>query len=184
MNAQYLAGLPLRLRLFLRRLGAPAVLAALFWVAGAAGWIWVWRQDPPPPFQPVPAPSLAVAPAAGAADHLALFYAALGDPRYAEQQVKTLFDLAARNGLNLEQGEYKISHDQAGRLSTYQVLLPVKGTYAAIWQFALQVLRAVPFASLDEISFRRDSIAQPVLEAHLRLSFYLAKPVPVLVEQP
>ena len=55
--------------------------------------------------------------------------------------------------------------------------LPVKGSYGAIWQFALGALRAIPFASLDDIGFRRDSIGDPVVEARLRLTLYL-KDVP------
>jgi hypothetical protein len=38
-------------------------------------------------------------------------------------------------------------------------------------------LRAIPFASLDDISFRRDGIQDPAVEARLRLTLYL-KDVP------
>jgi hypothetical protein len=107
------------------------------------------------------------------ADPLDAFYAALGPRRYAEQQVRTLFALAARNGLALSQGEYKTAYDRNARLTTYQVNLPVKGSYGAIWKFALGTLRTIPFASLDDIGFRRDSIGDPAVEARLRLTLYL-----------
>jgi hypothetical protein len=107
------------------------------------------------------------------ADPLDAFYAALGPRRYAEQQVKTLFALAAKNGLSLSQGEYKTAYDRNARLTTYQVNLPVKGSYGAIWKFALGTLRTIPFASLDDIGFRRDSIGDPAVEARLRLTLYL-----------
>jgi hypothetical protein len=107
------------------------------------------------------------------ADPLDAFYAALGPRRYAEQQVKTLFALAAKNGLSLSQGEYKTAYDRNARLTTYQVNLPVKGSYGAIWKFALGMLRTIPFASLDDIGFRRDSIGDPAVEARLRLTLYL-----------
>jgi len=125
---------------------------------------------------PSPVPAVAVASvvaAAPAADNLDTFYAALGPRRYAEQQVRTLFALAAKNGLSLSQGEYKTGYDRNARVSTYQVNLPVKGSYGAIWQFALGALRAIPFASLDDISFRRDAIGDPAVEARLRLTLYL-----------
>jgi hypothetical protein len=57
----------------------------------------------------------AARPVPRAADNLALFYAALGERRYAEQQVKTLFGLAAKNGLTLSQGEYKAGYDRNAR---------------------------------------------------------------------
>jgi hypothetical protein len=122
---------------------------------------------------PLPAAVPSVPEPAQSADRLDAFYAALGPRRYAEQQVKTLFALAAKNGLSLSQGEYKSGYDRNARVNTYQVNLPVKGSYAAIWQFALGALRAIPFASLDDISFRRDAIGDPAVEARLRLTLYL-----------
>ena len=59
---------------------------------------------------------------------------------------------------------------------TYQVTLPVKGSYGAVWKFGMLALRAIPFASLDEISFRRDAIGDAAVEARLRLTLYLAGP--------
>ena len=106
--------------------------------------------------------------------NLLAFYGALGEQRYAEQQVKTLFGLAAKNGLILSQGEYKSAAVPAARLHTYQITLPVKGSYKAIWQFSLAALRAMPFASLDDISFKRDTIGDASVEARLRLTLYLA----------
>jgi hypothetical protein len=106
-------------------------------------------------------------------DPLDAFYASLGPRRYAEQQVKTLFALAAKSGLSLSQGEYKTGYDRNARVTTYQVNLPVKGSYGAIWQFAMGALRAIPFASLDDISFRRDDVKDPAVEGRLRLTLYL-----------
>ena len=137
------------------------------------------RAARPAASAPAAAPAAPSAPASTApsADNLDAFYAALGPRRYAEQQVKTLFTLAAKSGLSLSQGEYKTGYDRNARVSTYQVNLPVKGSYGAIWQFALGALRAIPFASLDDISFRRDAIGDPAVEARLRLTLYL-KDVP------
>ncbi|KAB8060674.1 hypothetical protein [Janthinobacterium violaceinigrum] len=179
MMATDLALLRLRAQLLLRRVGAPACLAVALLVLGMAAWAWAWQQRAVAArleARPLPQPSVAVAiavPPATASENLARFYAALGQQRHAEQQVKQLFDLAAKNGLLLAQGEYKSGYDKASRVATYQVTLPLKGSYAAVWQFALQALRAVPFASLDELSFRREQIADTELEARLRLTFYL-----------
>ena len=123
----------------------------------------------------MPAALPAVVPVAAVPlDNLDAFYGALGQRRYAEQQLKTLFGLAAKSGLVLNQGEYKSARDRNARVNTYQVNLPVKGSYAAIWQFSLAALRAIPYASLDDISFRRDNIGDPTVEARLRFTLYLA----------
>jgi hypothetical protein len=118
---------------------------------------------------------VAAAPAPAVNENLALFQAALGERRYVEQQVKVLFGLAAKTGLVLHEGDYKLGHDPNARIDTYEVSLPVKGSYGAIWQFAMLALRAIPFASLDDISFKRDAIGTANVEARLRLTLYLAR---------
>lgn len=115
-----------------------------------------------------------VSPEASANANLALFYASLGERRYVGEQVKTLFGVAAKTGLVLRQGEYKAAYDQNGRLHTYQVTLPVKGSYQAVWQFAMLALRAIPFAALDDIGFRRDEIGAAGVDARVRFTLYLA----------
>jgi len=190
MKQPALAPLALRLQLALR---ANPLLAGsgVLLLACAAGLAWTLhasveldaereallaartaRQAASPAAAASAAPAVPAAPAPSA-DSLDAFYAALGPRRYAEQQVKTLFTLAAKNGLSLSQGDYKTGYDRNARVSTYQVNLPVKGSYGAIWQFAFGALRAIPFASLDDVSFRRDSIGDPAVEARLRLTFYL-----------
>jgi hypothetical protein len=171
----------LRLRLALAQVNPVAVGAALLLFCAAAACAWLAQQGevlqreqelaqrmaalPAPPHRPPPR----------ADDNLAAFYGALGERRYAERQVDTLFALAAKTGLVLRQGEYKPGYDRNAKVHTYQVSLPVSGSYRAIWQFALQALRAIPFASLDDISFRRDAIGDAKVEARLRLTFYLAE---------
>jgi len=106
--------------------------------------------------------------------HFNQFMEGLGDERYTEQQLKTLFVLAEKSGLLLAQADYQLAEDKNGRYRTYQVLLPVKGTYSAIRQFCEQVLLAIPFAALDEMNFKRDAIGNGTLEARLRITIYLS----------
>jgi len=177
-----LPSLWLRLRLALARLNPVALGAAVLLLGAGAALAWLvqaqrlleqeqvlqQRMAALPPAPPKPAP------AAIDNDNLAAFYGALGERRFAEEQVKTLFALAAKSGLVLRQGEYKPGYDRNARVYTYQVTLPVSGSYGAIWQFALQALRAIPFAALDDISFRRDAVGNPSVDARLRLTLYLA----------
>jgi hypothetical protein len=173
----------LRLRLALRAMNPAALAAVLLCAAGSAALAWIVparagleqeRADaqraarlPPPVVAP---------PAAGGAaiDNLALFRAALGRQAGVEPQLATLFRIAARTGLVLRQGEYKRGFERKAQLHTYQIDLPVKGSYAQVWQFALQALRAIPHAALDDISFKRDSIGEAAVEARLRFTLYLA----------
>lgn len=183
MNQVNLAALLLRARIALLRLGVPACVALVLCVAGVAAWAWLLPQRAAQQkvmAVPLPSPATLVTapPPPSANQNLAEFYAVLGEQRYAEQQVKVLFDLAAKSSLVLNQGEYKSSYDKAARVSSYQINLPVKGPYQSIWQFAMQGLRDIPFASLDEVAFRRESIAEPAVEARLRFTLYLKDAAP------
>lgn len=180
-----LAALLLRARIALARAGAPACIAAGFCIAGVAAWAWVLPHRAALQkklAQPLPAPAALVAapPPPSANQNLAGFYDVLGEKRYTEQQVKILFDLAAKSNLTLSQGEYKAAYDKPSGVSTYQIVLPVKGPYGAIWQFSMEALRAMPFAALDEVGFRRDAISDPTVEARLRLTLYLKDAEPAL----
>ncbi|NGZ88008.1 hypothetical protein [Duganella aceris] len=178
MNDINAAVLALRARLLLQRIGAPACVAIVLCAAGVAAWAWLLPQRAAQArllARPLPSPATLVAPPPppSANQNLAEFYQVLGEKRYAEQQVKVLFDLAAKSKLILSQGEYKAAYDKASRVSTYQIILPVKGPYQSIWQFSMQALGQMPFASLDEVGFRRETIADATVEARLRFTLYL-----------
>jgi len=112
------------------------------------------------------------------------FYATLGENGYAEQQLKTMFELASKSGLKLNQGEYKSSFDRNDETEAYQIQLPVVGPYPAIREFCESVLLAIPFASLDEISFKREAISSNNLEAKLRFTLYLSGSKKIVAVQP
>ena len=182
LNATTFASAWLRLRLALRRVNPvlAAILVCLLAGSVLAGWLLgaldrvaieyetarVQARAPAPAAPPAPPPS--------SDQNLSAFYASLGERRGVERQLKEVFALAAKRGLSLQQGEYRSSYERGARLYTYQVNLPVKGNYTAIWQFAFDTLRALPHVSLDDVSVRRDSIGDPNVEARLRLTFYLA----------
>lgn len=178
----------LHFRLALMRLGWPYGLTALVGAAGAASWLWAvphllaqtdLQQKALAPatllLQSNEQTASAVQPST-AELRITSFYEALGEKDYAEQQVKTLFAVAAKTGIALNQAEYKFTFHKEGRYYTYQINLPVKGSYDAIRQFCKQVLLAIPFASLDEINFKREAISNPTLEARVRITLYLAVP--------
>lgn len=175
------AAVALKLRLFLMTRGPVLCAACVLLIAGACALAWLvpqralqaQRHQVALRLATLPAASSALAAPASANDNLQLFYGALGEKRYAEQQVKSLFGLAAKSGLSLSQGEYKSGFDRNARMHTYQVTLPVRGSYAQVWKFSLLALRTIPFASLDELSFKRDNIGDTQLEARLRLTLYL-----------
>lgn len=175
-----------RALLAMMRLGAVNVIVCALLALGMLVWMWgvpVLRADLQSRRQAIiearkvlntaaetpPAPARTLA-----EEHLAAFYDNLGDKHYVEQQLKTLFAIAAKHNLVLSQAEYKAAYDKNGQFHTYQINLPVKGAYPAIRQFCEQMLLAIPFASLDEMTFKRESVGAPALEAKLRFTLYLS----------
>jgi len=185
MKTNRLGILGLQLRIALARFGWSNSIGCLLCSAAAAAWLWGipylherartqqragLRIQQALQAATLPAPVAAPVPAV---QHLADFYDVLGETGYAEQQVKTLFAIATKNGLSLNQAEYKLADDKNGRYQTYQILVPLKGDYQNIRQFCEQTLLTIPFASLDEINFKREAIASGTLEAKLHFTFYL-----------
>ena len=84
-----------------------------------------------------------------------------------------LYAAAAAQNLILEQGTYRMTPAQAGKLLRYQITLPVKGSYLQIRQFVTQTLLEVPVAALDDISFKRDAIGATPLEASIKFTLFL-----------
>lgn len=183
---------PLSKRIFLQahlalvRIGLVNGLAALFWLAALGLWLWalpalqaqlqaqrVATAELRKSLQAPVVPQARATPRSDASERLKAFYENLGETDYAEQQVKTIFALAAANGLVLAQADYRLATDTAGHFNTYQIRLPVKGPYQAVRRFCMQMLLAMPFASLDELHFRRSLAASDVIEVNLQLTLYL-----------
>lgn len=190
MKLAFAPSLSLRAHLALRRFGWGHAAAALLALLALSAWLGLLpyaRHELAAQQQRLEevraaartAGQAEAAPARSTNDErLAAFYEALGERRHAEQQVRTLFAVAQHTQLSLSQAEYRLAGDRNGRFHTYQVTLPVKGGYGAIRQFCEQVLLAVPFASLDQMNFKRDAIGKNVVEAQLHFTLYLGDALP------
>jgi hypothetical protein len=177
----------LRVRLALMRFGLGKGVACLFFFTGVAVWLWwipalheqqkVAQQNWLSAKQTQQSIDVSKPNDPQAISELNFnhFTRVLGSPLDTEKQVNTLFELAKNTGLTLSKAEYKLAEDKNGRYRSYQILLPVKGSYNSIRQFCEKILLAIPFASLDEMGFKRESIASVTLEARLRFTLYLSE---------
>ena len=87
--------------------------------------------------------------------------------------LRRLFDAADEAGLELAQGEYRLTELKDAHLRRYQLSLPVAGSYPEIRAFVAQALNADPALALTAMQLRRDSIDTPELDALLNFTLYL-----------
>lgn len=94
-------------------------------------------------------------------------------PDKKEEALRQIFVVAQNAEISLSQGEYQLVADSAGRFTRLQITLPIKGAYQRIRSFVESLLVELPALSLDEITFRRDTIKTQTVDAQLRLTLYL-----------
>lgn len=87
--------------------------------------------------------------------------------------LKTFFTEAAAAEIPLQQGDYALIADTEGDFAKLQISLPAKGTYPQIRSYLQSLLANLPALSLDEVSFRRDSVKNQNVEARIRLTLYV-----------
>lgn len=101
------------------------------------------------------------------------FQAHLGDAAALPAQLDVIYGIAARRGLQLSTGQYKASLDPSHAYSSYEIRLPIDGSYPALRGFCEDVLLALPNATLDSLSFKRDAAGSPTLQASTQFTLYL-----------
>jgi hypothetical protein len=87
--------------------------------------------------------------------------------------LRRLFDAASRAGLELPQGEYRLTEVKDAHLRRYQLSLPVSGSYPEIRAFIARALNADPALALTAIQLRRERIESPDLDVLLNFTLYL-----------
>ncbi|MDD2700762.1 MAG: hypothetical protein PHH36_05930 [Sideroxydans sp.] len=107
------------------------------------------------------------------AEQLAAFYRIFPQQSDAPLWLKKLVILARKHGLHLNEGEYRSTPDKVGRLMRLQLLLPVTGQYRQIRRFLEAMPAELPIIALEDVQFSRQSVADPVVEAHIRLALYM-----------
>jgi len=166
------------LKFWLGRLGKPGAIGAALIVASLAWNAAVVRQDEAAlAHQLVKNEQARLAADARRAEAATEAVAGIdGQPALAPAAaaaLRRLFDTAARNKLELSQGEYRLSVVKDAGLQRYQLSLPVGGGYPEIRAFVAQALNADPALALSGIQLRRDRIEATDLEGLLNFTLYL-----------
>ena len=104
---------------------------------------------------------------------LSEFYRIFPGEKSSPHWLEKLLAVAENHGLSLDQGEYIAAPDKTTKLVRFQITLPVKGEYLKIRKFLAALPTELPIMALENVQFQRQKIADPVVEAKIRLVLYL-----------
>lgn len=108
-------------------------------------------------------------------EQLAAFYQLFPSEHDATDSVGAIAAIAQRDGLGLQQAEYKVERDKTGRLIRFQMSLPLKGDYQAIRRFLSHLRAELPMVSLEQVQFDRQKVGDPLVDAKIRLVIFLGR---------
>ena len=102
-----------------------------------------------------------------------LFDASLIRSERLPEALMQIYKIAASQQLNLLKAEYQYLSADAFGLAQTKVTLPIKADYLFIRRFCENVLKAMPYVSLDEISFKRESIDTDQVSTRVRFTVWV-----------
>lgn len=91
----------------------------------------------------------------------------------AEAALRQLFRAAEEEGLELDQGDYKLTEESGTPRRRYLLTLPVTGPYPAIRAFLAKALNNDHALALNAVELRREVIEDADLDVILRFTLYL-----------
>ena len=91
--------------------------------------------------------------------------------------LRRLHAVAQRQGVRLDQAEFKFAREPTELLARYAIILPVKGDYRALRRFIRDALRELPGLAVEEVNLRRNDPRAPQLDAQLRFVLFVTQPV-------
>lgn len=108
-------------------------------------------------------------------EQLQTFYGLIPAIGEAPLLLNEVFGTAARAGIRIDASHYRIAEDKGGRITRYEITLPVTGSYVQVRNFVAFVLSYVPNLSLDALVVRKDKIEDGEVRADIRMTLYLER---------
>ena len=115
--------------------------------------------------------------AASPIDQLVEFYEFFPSEKELPHWLGLMVQIAGRNGLALNHGEYAVTRDTVGQLQRLSINLPVQGTYPQIRSYLAALTDEVPYMSLESVQFERKNVDDTQLQARIKLALYLRRAI-------
>jgi hypothetical protein len=109
---------------------------------------------------------------AAPASKLAAFYRFFETAGKPAESLDKLSAIASASGVELRSADYRMQKT-GSRIERYEITLPLSGSYAQVRAFLQKALADIPVLSLDQISFKRNSAGEPVVQAEARLTLHV-----------
>jgi hypothetical protein len=117
-------------------------------------------------------PALAADPAA---KELGRFYALFPPQSTFPDALGQLLKTAASHSLSLNEGEYTVTRETAGKLVRFQIVLPLRGNYPQVRSFLAALAHEVPGMALENAQFERRGLSDPALDVKLKFVLFLGR---------
>ncbi len=108
-------------------------------------------------------------------EQLEEFYRFFPVERKSPELLERLSSIAQQNGLQLNDGEYKVTREKTGVLMRLGISLPVRGTYPQIRKFLSSLKAEIPNLVLEKVQFERKNIVDSSVQTKIALALYLVQ---------
>jgi hypothetical protein len=110
---------------------------------------------------------------AASQDPLSDFYDFFPTADTSAQWLGKVYAVAEKQKLDLPRGEYRLASPVGEPIATYEAVFAVRGRYSQVRGFIAGVLEEIPVVALDDVRLERQRTADSMVDARLRLTFFL-----------
>lgn len=101
--------------------------------------------------------------------------AVMARPADVPEVIRSIHKTAQRHQIEVHRSDYQLRTPDRGDTQTQIVTLPLRVEYARFKPFLFELLRTHPGVSVDQISIKREAVAQNTPEISLRLTIWIDK---------
>jgi hypothetical protein len=108
-------------------------------------------------------------------DELEEFYRHFPPEKNSPRWLGKMAEIATKNGINLNHGEYIVTRDKVGRLVRFKITLPVQARYTQIRKFLSVLNSEIPNMALENVQFQRKDVLDSDVQVKIRLQLYMVQ---------
>ncbi|MFW5450507.1 MAG: hypothetical protein ACKE9I_02810 [Methylophagaceae bacterium] len=102
-----------------------------------------------------------------------LFFAQAPTAADVTVSLQSLFALAKKRGIAINEVSYKDEQRQGEGVVHYNISFSVETSYPKIKAFITDVLAALPYSALEQLAFERENVKSKLVVANLRFTLYM-----------